>query len=206
MRAELAERDRRIVELEGELQRLRPPPRVIKVDGPFAAPDLEQVEKLVRRVLAKYPTLDPDRTRDPIQFGDYVPMVRSGMVYLASLYRTRGKVARERSYLDWLYLCGDHLNAVSCHPTTVRGSSLFVAAIASNDVPYSPPRLWPQAADMGVAVGPGRDRYAASNRWLTLLAGGDFDSSLIVEPPQPRHAPLQPFEIMKDWRRELQRE
>jgi hypothetical protein len=55
-------------------------------------------------LLAKYPILDPDRTRDPIPFGDYVPMVRSRMIYLASLRRTKGKADREKMHLDWLYL------------------------------------------------------------------------------------------------------
>jgi hypothetical protein len=105
-----------------------------------------------------------------------------------------------------LYLCSDHLNSISCYPTTVRGSALFVAAIASNDVPYSPPRLWPQVADMGVIIGVRSESYPATNRWLALLVGGDLDPSLVVEPPRPLHAPRQPFEVMKDWRGELRGE
>jgi hypothetical protein len=120
----------------------------------------------------------------------------------------RSAVAREKHYMDWLYRCSDHLNAISWHPATVRGSSLMVAAIATNEVPFSPPRLWPQVADLGVAVGPARDRYVASNRWLTLLAGDDFDPSLVIEPPKPLHAPRQPYEIMghTNWREEMRRE
>jgi hypothetical protein len=50
---------------------------------------------------------------------------------------------------------------------------------------------------MGVLIGVRSESYAASNKWLTLLAGGDFDPSLIVEPPQLGHAPLSEFEAMR---------
>src|SRR6516162_3120222 len=85
--------------LRAEVERLRPPPRVIKIDGAFCAPDLEQTERLTARVLQKYPMLHPDAVRlDPIGMDAYIPMVRSGMIYLASLARMKGKVNRERSF------------------------------------------------------------------------------------------------------------
>jgi hypothetical protein len=98
--ARIAQLEREVERLREELARHRPAPRVVKVDGSFMGTDLEQTERLVRRVLAKYPILDPDRTRDPIPRGDSIPMVRSGMIYLASLRRTKGKVNREKMHLD----------------------------------------------------------------------------------------------------------
>jgi hypothetical protein len=99
--------------------------------------------------------------------------------------------------LDRLYACGDYLNSIGHHQTVMRGASFFVAVVASNDVPYSPPRLWQQTADFGIALGPAADRRVASNRWLSILAGNDLDSSLVIEPPRPLHAPLSEFEIMR---------
>jgi hypothetical protein len=152
--------------LRAEVERLRPPPRVIKIDGAFCAPDLEQTERLTARVLQKYPMLHPDAVRlDPIGMDAYIPMVRSGMIYLASLARMKGKVNRERSFFDWILLATDHLNRIGVSPASL-GSSLFVAAIASNEVPYSHPRGWPTTADLGVTVGAAGT--AATNRWLGI--------------------------------------
>jgi hypothetical protein len=39
---------------------------------------------------------------------------------------------------------------------------------------------------------------------LPHLAGGDFDSTLIVEQPKALHSPRQPYEIIPNWRNELQ--
>jgi hypothetical protein len=195
--------------LRAQIERLQPPRRVITIGGPFCPPTTEQMEKLAARVLAQYPMLRPDpdtKYRGGIAPAEFVEMCRSALVYLGSLYRLRGAVAREKSYMDWLLLAGDHLNAVGCSPTTLRGSSLMVAAIAAGDICYSPPRLWPVTADIGVAIGPASNRYTASNKWLALGAGGDLDQSLIIESPQLRHAPLSEFEIMRrgNWRNELQ--
>jgi hypothetical protein len=129
----------------------------------------------------------------------FVPMVRAGMIYLASLSRTKGKVCRTRSYMDWLLLANIHLSQIGTSPSTLLGSSLFVAAVCSNEIPFSPPRLWPQTADIGVEVGVGGS--PATNRWLAILAGGDFDS-LIIEPAAPLHAPRQHHEMAgaTNWR------
>jgi hypothetical protein len=69
----------------------------------------------------------------------------------------------------------------------------------------SPPRLWP-FCEMGLLIGQRRDSYPASNKWLTLLAGGDFDGSLIVEPAPLRHAPPPAVNIapLANWRSELE--
>jgi hypothetical protein len=99
--------------LRAEIERLKPPPRVVKLDGPFALPDLEQVERLTRRVLERYPILrgDIERTFDPgrIEPAAYVKMVRASLRYVGTLHRTRGAVAR-REYLGWLLGCHDHQN------------------------------------------------------------------------------------------------
>jgi hypothetical protein len=91
-------------------------------------------------------------------------------------------------------------------PRRVSPSSLFVAAVATNEVPYSHPRSWPTTADLGVTVG--ASGTAATNKWLAILAGGDFDSSLIVERDHTLHSPRQPYETMghTNWREELRRE
>jgi hypothetical protein len=200
----------RIVQLEAEnaklraeVARLKPPPRVLRLGDPFSPPDTVQTAQLTRIVLARFPILHPDNVHlDPLPMDKYVPMVRAGMIYLASLARMRGKVCRVRSYMDWLLLANIHLNQVGTSPSTLLGSSLFVAAIATNEVPYSPPRLWPQTADMGVEVG--ACGSPATNRWLALLSGSDFDPSLIVEPPAPLHAPRQVYETAghTNWRAE----
>jgi hypothetical protein len=187
---------------------LKPPPRVVKLDGPFALPSLEQTECLVRRVFEQYPILrgDIERAFDPgrIEPADYVKMVRGSLAYIGTLHRTRGAVAR-REYLGWLLEAGHALTGAGYPHTDIRGSSFFVACIAAGDVPHSPPRLWPMA-EVGLMVGLTRDSYAASNRWMNLLAGGDFDPRLVVEPLTLRHAPLPPpvnISPSGDWRREL---
>jgi hypothetical protein len=110
--------------------------------------------------------------------------------HIGTLHRTRGAVAR-REYLGWLLEAGHALTATGYPHTDIRGSSFFVACIAAGDVPYSPPRLWPHA-EVGLMVGLTRDSYAAGNRWLSLVAGADFDAALIIEPVPLRHAPLPP--------------
>ena len=55
-------------------------------------------------------------------------------------------------------------------------------------------------------VGQRRDFYSATNKWLSIARGGDFDTSLIIEPPPLRHAPLPPpvnISPSGGWRREL---
>jgi hypothetical protein len=110
----IAELERENAALRSEIERMRPPPRVLKVDGPFMAPDIEQTEKLVRRVLAKYPVLRPDDDpyRGGIQSDEFVKMVRASLLFAGSLYRTRGAVNRQKSGLDWLYSAADYLNSV----------------------------------------------------------------------------------------------
>jgi hypothetical protein len=193
--------------LRSEVERLKPAPRVVKIDGPFMPPDLEQTERLTRIVLTKYPMLHPDSVRlDPIPMDKYIPMVRSGLIYLASLARMRGKVSRDKQYFDWLLRAGDHINQLGISPAPY-GSSLFVAAIATNEVPYSHPRGWPTTADLGVTIGTAG--APAANRWLGILSGSaDFDSSLAIEPDHVLHAPRQAHEVMghTNWRVELRNE
>jgi hypothetical protein len=195
-------------QLRAEVARLKPPPRVVKLDGPFALPSLDQTECLVRRVFEKYPILrgDIERTYDPgrLEPEKYVTMVRASLGYIGTLHRTRGAVAR-REYLGWLLEAGHALTAAGYPHTDIRGSSFFTACICAGDVYYSPPRLWPHA-EVGLMVGLTRDSYAASNKWLSLLAGGDFDASLVIEPPPLRHAPLPPpvnLAPNANWRNEL---
>jgi hypothetical protein len=77
----------RVAILEAEVQRLRselaavrPQPRVVKLDSPFAPPDIIQTAQLVRITLARFPMLHPDAVRlDPIPMDAYIPMVRSGL-------------------------------------------------------------------------------------------------------------------------------
>jgi hypothetical protein len=127
--------------LRAELERLRPPPRVIKLDGPFALPTLEQVERLVDRVFSQFPMLraDIERTYDPgrIEHSAYVKMVRASLAYIGTLHRTRGAVAR-REYLGWLLEAGHALTGAGYPHTDIRGSSFFVACIAAGDVPPLP--------------------------------------------------------------------
>jgi hypothetical protein len=133
----------------------------------------------------------------------YVEMTRSGLIFLASLSRMKGRVCTRRSYMDWLLLANIHLNQIGVSPSTLLGSSLFCAAICSNEIPFSPPRLWPQTADIGVEVGVGGS--PARNRWLGLLSGSDFDSTLVIEPDRPLHSPLSEHELLRrgEWRNEL---
>jgi hypothetical protein len=80
--------------LRTELERLKPQPRVVKLDGPFALPDLERTERLIRRVFEQYPILrgDIERTFDPgrIEPAEFVRMVRASLAYIGTLHRTRG--------------------------------------------------------------------------------------------------------------------
>jgi hypothetical protein len=190
--------------LRSEIERLKPPPRVVKIDGPFALPNLEQVERLVRRVLDRYPNLYGYVDRGAITADEFVRMVRGAMLYIASLHRLRGEVMRTHSSLDWLYKAGDYLNSVGHPQTILRGGSVFVAVVASGDVCFSPPSLYPQS-DFGLIVGQRHNSFPATNKWLSILGGGDFDSSLIIEPPALRHTPPPPVNIMPaaDWRKEI---
>jgi hypothetical protein len=186
----IAELERENRELRGELVKLRPPPRVIPPDGPFALPDLDQTERLTRRVLERYPNLYGYADRNSIAAHEFVRMVRGGMLYVASLHRLRGEVMRTHSSLDWLCKAGDYLN-IAGHPQTVlRGGSVFVAVIASGDVCFSPPSLYP-LSDFGLLVGQRHNSFAATNRWLSVMAG-EFDPKLVIEPPTLRHSPLPP--------------
>ena len=47
--ARIAELEREVDRLRSELERHKPPPRVVRVDGPFMAPDLEQTERFLLR-------------------------------------------------------------------------------------------------------------------------------------------------------------
>jgi hypothetical protein len=117
----------------------------------------------------------------------------------------KGKVNRERSFFDWILLAADHLNRIGVSPAPL-GSSLFVAAVASNEICYSHPRAWPTRADLGLTIGAAG--AAATNRWLGILSGSDFDSSLAIEPEHVLHAPRQAHEVMghTNWREEMRRE
>jgi hypothetical protein len=131
-------------------------------------------------------------------------MVRAGMLFVASLHRTRGEVMRTHSSLDWLYRAGDHLNSVGHPQTILRGASVFVAVIASGDVYFSPPSLYPQS-DFGLIVGQCHNSFPATNKWLSVLAG-EFDPKLVFEPTPLRHAPLPPpvhIAPTADWRSEM---
>jgi hypothetical protein len=200
----LAELERENVQLRAELARFKPKPRVVTLDGPFELPTLGETERLVRRVLERYPNLYGYTDRAAIEAVEFTRMVRGGMLYIASLHRLRGEVLRTHSSLDWLYKAGDYLNSVGHPQTVLRGASVFVAVIASGDVCFSPPSLYPQS-DFGLIVGQRHNSFPATNKWLAILSGGDFDSSLVIEPPTLRHAPLPPVNISPsgDWRREL---
>jgi hypothetical protein len=180
--ARLATLENENAQLRSELDRLRPPPRVVKVDGSFCLPTLEQVECLVSRVFAQYPILRIDVDRGAIELADYVKMVRATMAYAATLHRMRGAVLKTRDYLSWLFEARDALTRSGYSHTDIRGSSFLVGCIATNDIPHLPPRMWPHV-EVGLLIGIRRDSYPATNRWLNILAGGDFDPKLIVEPP-----------------------
>jgi hypothetical protein len=177
---------------------------VIRPDGPFALPDLDQTERLVRRVLDRYPGLYGYADRGSIAADEFVRMVRGAMLYIASLHRLRGEVMRTHSSLDWLYKAGDYLVSVGHSQTILRGGSVFVAVVASGDICFSPPSLYPQS-DFGLIVGQRHNSFAATNKWLNILSGGDFDSSLVIEPTPLRHAPLPLINISPgaNWRSEL---
>jgi hypothetical protein len=147
--------------LRAEIERLKPPPRVVKLGGPFALPDLDQTERLVQRVLDRYPNLYGYADRSSIAPGEFVRMVRGAMLYIASLHRLRGEVARTHSSLDWLYKAGDYLNSVGHPQTILRGGSVFVAVVASGDVCFSPPSLYPQS-DFGLLVGQRHNSFPAT--------------------------------------------
>jgi hypothetical protein len=194
--------------LRSEVERLKPAPRVLRIGDPFSLPSEEQVERLIRRVFAKHPILRPVNNH-PYPGGDigedeFTKMVRASMQFVASLYRTRGATNRTKSYLDWLLSARDHLTTVGCGMTTIRGPALYVGCLCANDVPVSPPRLWPQC-EIGLSIGPGSGRYSASNKWLALLGGSDPDPSLIIEPPAATlHSPRTQFEAMGhvNWRQQ----
>jgi hypothetical protein len=201
--ARIAELESENAQLRTELARLKPAPRVIRPDGPFALPDLDQTERLVRRVLDRYPNLYGYADRGAIEAGEFVRMVRGAMLYIASLHRLRGEVVRTHSSLDWLYKAGDFLNTAGHPQTILRGGSVFVAVVAAGDVCFSPPSLYPQS-DFGLIVGQRHNSFAATNRRLSVLAG-EFDSKLMIEPTPLRHAPLPPVNIApaSNWRSEL---
>jgi hypothetical protein len=171
--------------LRSELERLRPPPRVVKVDGSFCLPTLEQVECLVGRVFAQYPNLRCDVDRGAIELVDFVKMVRATLAYVGTLHRMRGTVLKTRDYLSWMFEARDELTRSGYSHTDIRGSSFLVGCIAANDIPHLPPKLWPHV-EVGLLIGIRRDSYPATNRWLNILAGGDFDTRLIIEPPPGR--------------------
>lgn len=203
--ARIAELESENVQLRAELARFKPKPRVVTLDGPFELPTLGETERLVRRVLERYPNLYGYADRNSIAADEFVRMVRGGMLYVASLHRLRGEVVRTHSSLDWLYKAGDYLNTAGHPQTILRGGSVFVAVIASGDVCFSPPSLYPQS-DFGLIVGQRHNSFSATNKWLSILSGGDFDTSLIIEPPPLRHAPLPPpvnISPSGGWRREL---
>jgi hypothetical protein len=202
--ARIAELELEVTRLRGELVRYKPAPIVLKPDGPFSLPTEEQVERLIARVLAKYPMLRPETRLDRIEPGEFIKMVRSSLRYIGTLYRLRGAVDRRVAYLDRLWAAGDFATLNGGY-STIRGSSFMVAAIASGDVCFSPPSLWPTTADVGLALGPTSGSYSASNKWLNTLTG-QFDPSLVIEPPQPLHASAPPVvDIGRNigWRQQL---
>jgi hypothetical protein len=181
----MAELERENVQLRAELARLRPPPRVIRVDGSFCLPSLEQVECLVGRVFAQYPNLSRDVDCGSIAADDFAKMVRATMAYAATLHRMRGAVLKTRDGLSWMFEARDALTRAGYHYTDIRGTSFLVGCIAANDIPHLPPQMFPHV-EVGLLIGIRRDSYPATNRWLNILAGGDFDTSLIIEPPPGR--------------------
>jgi hypothetical protein len=196
-----------VARLRAELSRFKPAPVVVKVDSAFVLPDEETVERLIHRVHARYPIFKRDIERGDITPGDFVKMTRGALKYISTLYRLRGAADRRISYLDRIYAASDFLSLAGFGYSTIRGASYMVAVIASGDTCYSPPAMWPTTADVGLALGPTSGSYVASNRWLNTLAG-NFDDSLIIQPPQTLHSPLSEFELLKrgGWREELRRE
>jgi hypothetical protein len=66
-------------QLRAEVARLKPaPPEPVRIDGRFSLPDLEQTERLVRRVLERYPNLYGYADRNSIAADEFVRMVRGG--------------------------------------------------------------------------------------------------------------------------------
>jgi hypothetical protein len=197
--------------LQNELTRYRPPPVIARPDGPFVLPDSEMVQRLVERVFGHHKELRAayygELHRRDVEPEEYFKMVRGGMLFASTLHRTRGEVNRKKAPLDWLYDAADGLTLMGRSGTTIRGSAFYCGCICAGDIPYTHPRTYP-IWEVGLAVGPGSGRYAASNAWLRIGAG-QFDSGLIIERPTPLHAPAQPHEIMmghRDWRVESRRE
>jgi hypothetical protein len=200
----IAALEREVERLRGELERYRPAPIVLKPDGPFVLPDLEMTEKLVGRVISRYPNLRADMERD-IAPADFVTMVHGALRYIGTLHRMKGAVHRQRDYLDWCFACDDHSTTIG-KSSTVRGASFFVACIAAGDVCFTPPRLWPTTRDVGLIIGHRIDTYTATNAWMKVAAG-EFNSALIIEPPAPLHGPERTIQMgHANWREELRRE
>ena len=171
--------------LRRELALPKAAPRVLSVDGPFMLPTLEQVGRLVDICLGKFPHLRPSDIDDEL----FTKMVRAALCFIGALPRMKKAVDKNRDCLSWLRACNDYLNVNSPASSGVRGSSLYIAALVSNDVYVSSPSIWP-TCDIGlVAVGIGdRNSYKATNQWLRVLQDGRFDHPrLIVERPRPLH-------------------
>jgi hypothetical protein len=204
--ARIAELEREVGSLRDQLAKYRPAPIVLKPDGAFVLPSEEHCGKLISRVFERHPNLRADIDRGDISAEQFTRMVRGALLYIGSLQRMRGAVHRQRDYLDWLYACDDHLTLIGKSGTT-RGSSFFTACICAGDVCYTPPRLWPTTRDVGLIIGYRTNSYSATNAWMRV-ATGDFNASLIVEPPPATlHSPRQPYEMAGhvNWRQELAR-
>jgi hypothetical protein len=193
-----------VTRLRGELERYRPAPVVLRPGDPFVLPTLEMTEKLVGRVISRYPNLRADMERD-IAPPDFVTMVRAALHYIGSLSRMKAAVNRQRDYLDWCYACDDYMTTIG-KASTVRGSSFFVACIAAGDVCFTPPRLWPVTHDVGLIIGHRTDCKSATNAWMNVAAG-NFDPTLVIEPHAPLNGPSRQIQMgHTNWREELRRE
>jgi hypothetical protein len=187
--------------LRSELERYKPQPVIARPDGPFVLPTEEMVEKLIGRVHRRYPNLRADVERD-IKADDYTKMVHGALRYIGTLSRMKAAVHRQRDYLDWCYATDDYLNGIGKSGTT-RGSSFFTACICAGDVCFTPPAMWPQVRDVGLLIGHRTDSYAATNKWLSVVAGS-FNEALVIPPPAPLHAPRQQHEMAGhvNWRQQ----
>jgi hypothetical protein len=162
-----------------------PPP---KIDGVFQLPSDKQIERLTEIVLTKWPQLRvPERDIAPDL---YLRMVKNSMHYVSTLPRMKGALERTKDYMGWIYGAQDFLR-MNFKDSDVRGSSLMVAVLVSNDICHTPVSPWWPRAEFGlVPIGAGGgDTYSATNRWLAILGGEPFNAALIIEPVERSWTP-----------------
>jgi hypothetical protein len=162
----LAELERENETLRAEIARLKPPPpEPARIDGPFRMPTPLQMERLIAAVLIRYPSLRDPRIADD----EFRQMTTSAFRFLSGLQRTPGRLDSQHDLLTWFAYATDALQAIGQPCKSLRGSSLHVAAIGAGDIPFLPPRLFPQCGFGICRLGVMRDTRAPTNRWLKVL-------------------------------------